>query len=50
MADEFEKIENNTKKRNISASKIAVRIMAAFLAFLMVLSVATTTISLLAAK
>ena len=50
MTDESEKIENNSKKRNISASKIAIRIMAAFLAFLMILSVAATAISLLAAK
>ena len=50
MANESEKIDNNSKKRNISTSKLAVRIMAAFLAFLMILSVAATTISLLAAK
>lgn len=50
MADESEKIEVNSKKKNISVNKIAIRIMAAFLAFLMILSVAATAISLLAAK
>ena len=50
MADEFEKVEVNSKKKNVPASKWAVRIMAAFLAFLMILSVAATAISLIFAK
>ena len=50
MADKFENIEENTRKKSVPASKWAVRIMAAFLAFLMILSVAATAISLLLAK
>ncbi len=50
MADEYEKIESNSKKKGYTANKIAVRIMAAFLAFLMILSVAATAISLIVAK
>ena len=50
MADKFENIEVNSRKKNVSASKWAVRIMAAFLAFLMVLSVTATAISLILAK
>ena len=50
MSDKFENVEENSRKKNVSASKWAVRIVAAFLAFLMILSVAATAISLIFAK
>ena len=46
----FEKVEVNSKKKSVTANKIAVRIVAGFLAFLMILSVAATAISLIVAK
>lgn len=49
MAEENEN-KKTSKKYNNAAGKIAVRIMAGFLAFLMVLSVAATAISLIVAK
>jgi len=50
MADKMDNVEEVSKKRNFSASKLGIRIMAAFLALLMVLSVTATAISLIVAK
>ena len=48
-----EQLKKKRKKNgiiNVTANKIAVRIVAGFLAFLMILSVAATAISLIVAK
>lgn len=50
MADKSCNVEESSKKKNFSVSKLGVRIVAAFLAFLMVLSVTATAISLIFAK
>ena len=50
MADKFEEVEEISKKRSFSASKLGVRLVAGFLAFLMVLSVTATAISLIFVK
>ncbi|MBQ3409014.1 MAG: hypothetical protein IJH12_07430 [Clostridia bacterium] len=50
MSDEFKKIEEQSKKRNKTVGEVGVKVMAAFLAFLMVLSVTATAISLIFVK
>ena len=47
MADNIENVEKNEKKKYKSTNRIGVRIVAGFLAFLMVLSVTATAVSYL---